>query len=470
MSAVDHVSYNFLFLLAARVLQKGAPLILLPIYMQFLTPAQFGTYGLAVLLISSIGAFVNNFGSVPYGRFYVAENQSDRPALISSFLSIASTLYLLSACSVIIAASLAKDQLAHYGANLELLAWLVLAVLPVLVHSLLDAHCRITGRVKLMLAAELAWTTGMVGSGLYAVVHLKLELHGAIQALAIGPMGILIFAIYAVFTEGINWPRTDLLKAIVRFSWPLLPSAILVICRDAIPRAGSASWISLEFAGLVAVAGMIASVPGVVVSAYYASFGSSLLHKFQDQKFNDTHTEYHFIQGIYICILASLTTAFLAGPLIHEFAPTEYHGAAALVPWFAFAMSCRFFWLARSILIMHSGRSHFIPLINFAGLVAVIAFFYGVVVTGMHDFVGGALLAGFVVIFLIAGYCIRDYAFKIPMVSYAIFAFAIVVFLLSTWLGSVNSLSNLGIQAALLTTFIFAGGYVVLKHKRALQA
>jgi O-antigen/teichoic acid export membrane protein len=316
-----------------NLIYRGASFVLIPLYVHYLTPAEYGT--LEILTIT--GTIVQTLlgASVAHSvlRFYYEYTErADRNAVVSSALigsmAVALTgVMLLSPFTGRISHALFGT--ADWAVALRLV---LLTIAFELSREISLAYLRATERSWMFVALSVCQLCLQVAANVFTVVHLRLGAVGIV-------MGNLATAvvIWALLTQhtmrecGFNF-RMKQIRAIVQYGHPLMLAGIVSSVLNSSDRYFLNAYISAAYAGVYALALRIVQVvPVLLTDPFTRSFGP---FRFSIMRQENAGAIYSRVLLYYAGLsgLATFTLASMAPELVRAISTDDYGAAADVLP------------------------------------------------------------------------------------------------------------------------------------------
>jgi O-antigen/teichoic acid export membrane protein len=391
----------------ASVLQRAAPILLLPLFSRVLTPSEFGQIGVIVTLASALGTVVGLGLETAIFRGYLqaAGNSRDArgfvntvggfalvaPFVLAAVASASTAPWLSSVFGVPVVALV----LAYLGAAATVSATLVpLAVLR--------------AQERLRSYFQLAWAQIALTSGL-TVACVAVLRWGVMGWMLASALSAIVLLIRGLFILGHRWTfQIDVraLRAALRFGIPLVPHT-------------AAHW------GLAtsdrAILGAL--VPSSVVGAYYVAFLLTLPVNLVSVALSQA-TQPLFVQAassaqrrtelgrvvtlqVIAVALVGAMVALLGPPATRILLPPEFAGASQYIPWLA-AGSCLFglYLIPMNAVAVMAGRTTHVWVITIVAAMTNVALNFalvprfGAMAAAVDTTVGYAILFAGIVVYL----------------------------------------------------------------------
>jgi len=319
--------------LVGLVLMGAASTILLPLYMRYLNPAQFGLYALVEVSSLALIAVAGLGFNTSYLKWHAEEENKDRSRLIGSMLVTNGTVAL-----VLGGAFAATVQ---SGAGVRLLggqtkefAWLLM---PLIVFESLcasfETHLRAGRRPTAISVASVVRLVAIALLSIWLIAMQHRGLAGLFQGRVLGDLiGLVAIALYCWRDVSMRFSR-HLSASMLRYGAPLVVTSLMVLGLDATGRYLLNTYSTLDQVGLYAAGIKISNLMRILFVAPLAAAWGGLL--FQIAKKPNAQFIFSKLFGYIFLISAAIgvTLAFSTPALFAIFSAPSYRAAMALVPW-----------------------------------------------------------------------------------------------------------------------------------------
>jgi O-antigen/teichoic acid export membrane protein len=316
-----------------NLLYRGASFVLVPLYVHYLTPAEYGT--LEVLTVT--GALIQTLlgAGVAHSvlRFYYEyTDQADRHRVVSSAL-IGSMVVAL-AGALLLAPFAGRISLKLFGTAewATALRIILMTIAFEISREISLAYVRATERSWLFVGVSVCQLVLQVGMSLLTVVYWRL-----------GALGIVIanlttvIVIWALLTRHtlrecgirVDWSK---LRAIVQYGHPLMLSVIVSSLVGSSDRLFLNAYVSAAYTGVYALAlRIVQAIPVLLVDPFTKSFGP---FRFAIMRQENAGAIYARILLYFAALsgLAMVTLAALAPELVRLISDDDYAAAASVLP------------------------------------------------------------------------------------------------------------------------------------------
>lgn len=204
------------------ILRQLAAFVMLPIYTQHLSPAEYGIIGLLAMVLGLYELFLGvRFGAALPKFFYDTESAAQKKILISSALIVTS---LASFVGAIIFASSAKYLASDFFERPDL-TFAVSLYGFMLISSAIEEYVLVLFRLRekpfYFFAASILKLTLQLSLNIYFLIHLEMGVQGVIYGNIIASIVLaIITGSYALQFSGLHLDL-KVAKSLVQFTWPI---------------------------------------------------------------------------------------------------------------------------------------------------------------------------------------------------------------------------------------------------------
>ena len=326
-----------------NIAQKIVGIIMLPIYTQLLTPADYGVVGLLTFAVSlaEIVLGVQLVQAVP--KYFHDENELSKKNMV---VCTGLLITFIATLVVTVALVLARETASFLLFESRELSFVVGLFSLLLVNQAVQYHgftfIRLREKPWLFTSLSLAKLVTQLSLNIYFVVFLELGVLGVAISAAISSS---IFAItlfgYTIFHTGIKID-TDTAKKMVRFCWPLWVGSLAALYYGSSNRYYMNEFSTLTDVGLFELAAKITTILSIIVWQPFNQVWQS--ERFKIYKKNDRLKIY---QKVFTFVSTALIfgcfgLSLFAKPIIQLMADEAFLPAALAVPCItlATALSC----------------------------------------------------------------------------------------------------------------------------------
>lgn len=333
--------------------------VMLPVYTQYLTPADYGAIGLITFMLAiAEGLLGMRLGMAVPKYYYETDDASYRRRVVSSALIITGIASTIVTAALYFSAGPLSDLIfADRGYSAALAVFSLVFILQALeAYGLL--YLRIQERPGLFLAINLIKLALQLCLNIVFVVVLEMGVMGIAFSLVISTLIIsLVLSVYLIRSVGLGFDR-DIGAKLIRFAWPLWLAGIAGLYINTADHYFIRIFDSLEGVGLYSLAGKVAMVLTLLLWTPFSQY-------WMTERFNIHHRGEGPVvfpavfEGIFgVMLIATLGLSLFGAPLIRLMADPSYHGAVAAIPWLCLTklMHSATFYFRFSFLVTENTR------------------------------------------------------------------------------------------------------------------
>lgn len=368
-----------------NIFNRIGAFILLPVYTNYLTVAEYGIIEIFYVISSVISGFLAVGLAHATLRFYFEYKElHDKHAVVSTNL-IGS--FGISIVGSLIVAVMASTITAHFIGNTDF-TYGIYIILITLVFEISSQIClayiRAIEYSILFVAVSIAKLLIQVGINSYLVV---VE-HAGINGVLLGNMitvivGWLVLAIFTFRHCGIKFHLEKFIP-VIKYSLPFLLSTIIGLVSTNIDKIMLNYLVSLEVLGLYALAlkfsMIIEQLIGEPFSRSYGAFRYTIMHDNHAASIQASIVKYLFI----FTMALSLSMSYFVDDILHIMSAKEYWPAASIVPIVIIASIIRIMtYPAQSGILFAKETKYFFYFTFVAAVVGVISSFVFIKLFGL---------------------------------------------------------------------------------------
>ena len=316
----------------STVLSRGISFLLLPLYTRVLTPAEFGALDLIYLLGLIIG-YVASFEIMQgVARYYAESTDHEKKDILSTAL-----WFNLMAYTIVLIIFISQG---HYFCILifDDLSWLNTYYLAIVSIYFNGFFLFFQNSFRYQLRAKLSGVISIIYTAVTAVVAVTViyTLDYSINAIYLGYItGSLVCIALSIGIDRRSFTITfefSILKKLLSFSVPLIPSSLAVFVSFYIDRIIIKEQLGLQELGIYSIAIRFASIINLAISGLRLALTPLI---YAEYKQNDIRGNLSLLSTIFFCIGLSAVAFFtvFSDWILIIFTQKEYYGAA---PYIAF--------------------------------------------------------------------------------------------------------------------------------------
>lgn len=322
----------------ASILSKGIAIFLLPIYTKVLSPTDFGAYDLLVTLVALANLIVALEISQGLARCRAdVEDDDSRVSLASTAFWFTGLMFGI-ACG---ATLLFSSQLTIFVlGDIAYLTAFQLGVCFIAVNGLyylLLNQFRWELRSRAYAAVNFGYAMLTLLFAIIFCLILKMSLEGILLGQLLAAT-VCSLASYILLRKSF---RIDFdvasLKQMLKFSLPLVPSGLAIFTSLYVSRFALNHFCTMEDVGVFGLASRVAGLATLLILGVQASLTPLVYQHFREAE-TPSHISRLFSWFVALALVACLSLALFAEPLIGLFSTQAYAAAAPLVAFLAPAM------------------------------------------------------------------------------------------------------------------------------------
>jgi len=315
------------------ILNRLAAFLLLPLYTSYLTPEQFGTLEILFLTSSILSMFLGRQLSHATLRFYFEyDKETERKQVVTtaittgfsfSFIILACCARLSSAFSTMVFSS------EQYSLHFTLIFAIILFELS---NEVLFSYIRAVGMPVFFVMLSLLSLSLKLGTTIYFVTSLKLEILGVLAGNLVGVFSVWIVLSIFTFTRcGISFSMLKM-KELIRYAMPLILADFGGLVIFSADKLALKHFSTLSAVGIYALGMRFAQVINFLITQPFTrGFGP---YRFEIMKDMDAKEKYARTTTYFFTILvwAGLAISLLSKEALQIMSEKSYWPAARVVP------------------------------------------------------------------------------------------------------------------------------------------
>ncbi len=317
----------------ANVLDRAVSFIMLPVYTRFLTPGDYGTLELIGMTVTLLAVTLGLGIEAAVSRFYFDHEDADKRNLAVSTGLLGYGAFALIFVAVLVPFSGILANLILDSASLGNLFTVALIGLGLsFIQPINLAYLRVQQKSGTLLVVQVSKTLFSLGIIIVLVVVKEMGVYGVLLGTLISDLTVT--AILTVFTLKKTRPRVDwkLLKGMIKFGLPLVPSNIAAYMVQASDRYFVKEYMNISFTGLYSIGYKF----GTLVHQFVTSPFIQIWTPRRFEYFHKEGSEYVFARIFtYFCaasLFVGLFISLLAKEVIHIMTTEPFWSAYQIVP------------------------------------------------------------------------------------------------------------------------------------------
>jgi O-antigen/teichoic acid export membrane protein len=312
--------------------------LMLPIYTQYLSPADYGIVGLLVFMVSLIELLFGGhmYHAVPKLYFDTNDKQK-RNCIISTALLVTS---IISGLSVTLVMFFSEDISFHLLGESNYQWLVVMFGIQILTNALENygfVYIRLLKRMWTFVGISIGKLILQLSLNIFLVVILQKGVWGiAIGSLIASVTIAIILLIYTVIQVGIRYNKYFAMR-LLKFSWPLWISGLAGLYIGSSNRYFIRLFSSLDEVGLYELAARFGSIVTILVWVPFSQYWQTErfnIHK-QDNPIPVFQTTFSVISAI--MLLAGLGVSLFSLEIVTIMADEAFHAATQAIPYLVLA-------------------------------------------------------------------------------------------------------------------------------------
>ena len=315
-------------------------IIIVPVYTNLLTPSQYGTYAVALAVLSFLCIIFSDWIGLSGLRFFRQHQISDK---IQDYLS--TLLFILGSnlCVMYVLAFLFRKHFyTYFSVSPKIFLFILVLIIPVAIRALLFQVLR--AQIKPG-AFTISTIINQILTIAFSVLIIKIFKLGALSILIGMALSISIIDILLVFQSDIlkylkfEIPKFNMLKSLFLYGLPIAIAALSLWFINQSNKFITSHFYGLKEAGLVGVAynmtfPVLMTLFAIITIAAYPRIINLYEDKIDVRPVISRMSGYYFLIAIPLILVMSA----YAPDIISIFANAKYQNASVLVPYLAFSV------------------------------------------------------------------------------------------------------------------------------------
>lgn len=389
---------------SAAILNRGAGFFLLPLYTQFLEPAEYGILGVIAITSEVFGAVIGvKLGTAMSRLFFDYQDEQERAELVSTAIL---GLSAIAAASAIVLAATAAPLAGIILGNPDQGRLLLLGfggLLLNIIFTLGLQYWTILQRSSVVLVVSTVRSAAYLGLGAWLVAWLRLGVRGALLAILIANALAAIWLITPLLARiGVRFSMSKF-RSMLLFGTPLMPGHLAELL---VKFSDRYLLVQLASAASTGVFFLALRVTAILPLAFVSPFNQIyIVRRFEGHARGggDAEASRLFTYFFAVLVSASLGLSLVAPQLIAliAFRRPEYMGAAAMIPLLALAEVVRSLLLIVELGIFYAKMPRLLTIATLASMfihiptTAVMIAKFGGVGAGAATVISTAVRLGF---------------------------------------------------------------------------
>lgn len=402
---VNNLVKNTIILSIGGISTKILAFLLLPIYTNILTTAEYGVYDYVVAVAAFIAPIFSLLISESMFRFLIdAKNENDRSTIITHSLIIAIIGSILLTVGSAAFFSIVKVSYAIP---------LVLYCLSTIASWQIAAIIRGLGNIKLYTIINLMISILTIVFNIITIVILHMGANGLfVSYIFANILCSVVFAIYIKIWKHISFKsvnKKDLLE-LIKYSMPLVPNKLSWAIVDLSDRIIILNILGMGSTGVFSIAHKFPSLINTFYSFFYTAWSESSARVINDDC-NNSNIFYNNIYETMKKILFSVVVLMLAGMMLafRVMIGKDYQDAYVYVPFLAYGMLySNLSGVFGGIFTAHKDTKSLANSTILAAAINLITHFFLIKFIGLYAAAVSTLVAN-LIIFFVRSYQVKKY-------------------------------------------------------------
>lgn len=282
MNKYKKLGYNTLFILIGNIGSKLVSFLLLPFYTTYLSPELYGELNMITMIITFLTPLLTLQFATTVFRF--ANHQSEEKQNMIMFIALVTVIPL-----ILVVSLFAKNIIEYFKIDYitKYYKYILITFIFSYLNSVLKEKIRTNSMVKLYSVIGIIETFITISLNIYLVP--KYLVLGMIISMTYST--IIISIILAYFSKlnkvlKIKYWNIDIFKEMLKYSFPLIPNAIIWSILALADRIFLKYYYGLEEVGLYSVASKIPMILTVIFNIFYNSLQISMLDEYKKEGFD----------------------------------------------------------------------------------------------------------------------------------------------------------------------------------------
>lgn len=390
------------------LLSRGISIFLIPLYTRVLSPADYGSFDLFMVFSGIISLVVALEISQGVARFYAGEENLDRRAGYAS-----SALWFTVFCYFIflILSLFFSEYLSLFVMGREELKLVfqvgVLYIALNAIFGLVQSQFRWELKSKQYALASILFSTSSALCAVILAYFKGLGLLGLVIGMAAGAGLGALYGLWKLRNSFKFKFDVGLLREMLIFSTPLVPSSLAVIASIYVDRVMISYFMTVDDVGIFGVGARLASLVGLLMVGFQGALSPLIYTHYRD---SDTPGQLAIIFRYFIAsaLLLSAGISIFSKDILMLMTTSSYYGAASIVVFLApSALLAQMYIFAPGIGI--AKKNHLMIWINLGGLsLSIILNWFLIPLLGI-DGAGLSTLLSYVFVFVVYMSCSQRY-------------------------------------------------------------
>lgn len=322
----------------ANLLTRGISFLLLPFYTRVLNPIDYGLLDIITLIVAFVSLTITLEVTQAIARYVHDLSLPMKVRYVSTAFNFTVIVYVLFSIVFYMSESLISPFIFEGNVKDKEIIYKLIVMLLFFngLFSFLQSQLRWNLQVKENAVGNVLNAITTIGVTLVLVLGLDLGVIGVIIGLISGNIIGSFFAYYCSRNLYRLLFDREILRKLISFSLPLVPSSIAVFFNLYIDRIIIKNHLGLESVGLYAVAYKFASIISLVIVGFQSSLTPLIYANYKNEDTPASIEKIFRIFLFFIMVMGSGITIF-SNELLVLFTHENYYSASILIPTLTFA-------------------------------------------------------------------------------------------------------------------------------------
>ncbi|MBA6291506.1 oligosaccharide flippase family protein [Colwellia sp. MB3u-70] len=332
---------NALIYLSSSILNKAIPFLMLPILTVYLSPENYGTLALCLLINNVFIAFMGMNMQVNISRFFAIESDSNLAKLIGNIILILLGTLLLIYSLIFGLLNLYEEVFSiptYYIAYLPLLSFLMI------LNTLNLTILRNEGRAYLFGVIEVTSSILiMVGTIIFLVI-IDMGWISQLIGMLLTYFVMSLFSIYYILTKGYcDFSFSiNIIKKILNISVPMIPHVLGSLIIGLSDRIFIEKMVGLNDVGIYTVAYSFGMIIGVFCDSFIKSWSPWFYKVFPNSELDKKRMIVKYTYGYFFVIFSlAIALSYFSKFILPLVVSVEFSSASSFIIWIALGYACQ---------------------------------------------------------------------------------------------------------------------------------
>jgi len=322
---------------AVTIFSRLATVLLIPVLTRILSPNEYGVLSMVLTIVTLVNLIITFEIAQAVTLYFTDRNRLDRDLYPSTAFLFSMTMYLVLLLAVGLFGGMVSKMLIKDGIGVTIIFYGALLLSVNGIFFFIQNQLRLEFQTQKFAVLTLGYVALTSLGGIGFAFLFKDRTEGVVVGQVVGAaivdmIGILV--LWKRFSTGFNF---DKLKEMLRLSLPLVPSGLLLLGGQQVPKIILSKFCSLNDVGIFGLAAQIAGFSSLAVLGVQTAITPSILanhHEIETPSILGKLFEKFATVALLFCAFLSVFT----NELVKVFSTSSYANAANFVPYLAFAL------------------------------------------------------------------------------------------------------------------------------------